>query len=106
MLSSAGYHVDAVVNGAEAVQAVTERVYDAILMDCQMPELSGYEATALIRTHQNGGTRTPIIAMTAGARPEDRVRCLAAGMDGYLAKPFNKEALLALVGGFVNDGRP
>jgi len=103
MLSSAGYHVDAVLNGAEAVQAVADRSYDAILMDCQMPELNGYEATARIRAQQVGATRTPIIAMTAGARPEDRERCLAAGMDSYLAKPFNKDALLALVGGFIND---
>ncbi len=103
MLSSAGYHVDAVLNGAEAVQAVADRSYDAILMDCQMPELNGYEATARIRAQQVGATRTPIIAMTAGARPEDRERCLAAGMDSYLAKPFNKDALLALVGGFMND---
>ena len=106
MLSSAGYQVDAVLNGAEAVQAVADRSYDAILMDCQMPELNGYEATARIRAQQVGATRTPIIAMTAGASPEDRKRCLAAGMDGYLAKPFSKDALLPLVGDFVSaDGQ-
>ena len=105
MLSSAGYQVDAVLNGAEAVQTVADRSYDAILMDCQMPELNGYEATAQIRAQQVGATRTPIIALTAGASREDRKRCLAAGMDGYLAKPFNKDALLALVGDFVSaDG--
>ena len=70
-----------------------------------MPELNGYEATARIRAQQAGMTRTPIIAMTAAASPEDRKRCLAAGMDSYLAKPFNKDALLALVGGFMSaDG--
>jgi two-component system sensor histidine kinase/response regulator len=106
MLSNAGYHVDAVLNGAEAVQAVADRSYDAVLMDCQMPEVNGYEATARIRGRQIGARRIPIIAMTAGARAEDRERCLAAGMDGYLAKPFNKDALLELVGGFVNADRP
>jgi two-component system sensor histidine kinase/response regulator len=97
MLSSAGYHVDTVVNGAAAVQAVAARPYDAILMDCQMPELNGYEATAAIRSLKSSGRLTPIIAMTAGARREDRERCLAEGMDDYLAKPVSKDTLLALV---------
>ncbi|MGO9342980.1 MAG: response regulator, partial [Acidimicrobiales bacterium] len=97
MLSGAGHHVDAVPNGAEAVAAAAGRNYDAILMDCQMPELDGYEATAAIRCHEGSQRHTPIIAMTAGARLEDRRRCLEAGMDAYLAKPVNKEALLSLV---------
>jgi CheY-like chemotaxis protein len=82
-----------------------------------MQELSGYEATAAIRAREGSGWRTPIIAMTAGARREDRERCLAWGMDGYLAKPIAKDALLALVAGFIQhlpaipesatrDGRP
>ena len=62
-----------------------------------MPELNGYEATAAIRAHEGADRHTPIIAMTAGARREDRERCLAEGMDGYLAKPVSKDALLALV---------
>ncbi len=97
MLSSAGYHVDTVFDGAAAVQAVAARHYDAILMDCQMPELNGYEATAAIRAQEGSGRRTPIIALTAGARLEDQERCLAEGMDSYLAKPVSKDALLALV---------
>jgi len=97
MLSSVGYRVDTVLNGAAAVQAVASRPYDAILMDCQMPELNGYEATAAIRALKSSGRHTPIIAMTAGARAEDRERCLAEGMDGYVAKPVSKETLLALV---------
>jgi two-component system sensor histidine kinase/response regulator len=97
MLSSAGYHVDTVLNGADAVEAVAARPYDAILMDCQMPELNGYEATAAIRALKSSGRLTPIIAMTAGARREDRERCLAEGMDAYLAKPVSKDTLLALV---------
>lgn len=97
MLSSAGYRVDTVPDGAAAVQAVAAHPYDAVLMDCQMPELNGYEATAAIRAQEGSGQHTPIIAMTAGARREDRDRCLAVGMDSYRAKPVSKDALLALV---------
>jgi PAS domain S-box-containing protein len=104
MLSSAGYHVDTVLNGAEAVNAVAAHPYDLVLMDCQMPELNGYEATAAIRALKSSGRLTPIIAMTAGARPEDRHRCLAEGMDNYLAKPVSKDALLALVARSVKRG--
>jgi two-component system sensor histidine kinase/response regulator len=104
MLSSAGYRVDTVCNGAEAVQAVAVHPYDVILMDCQMPELNGYEATAAIRASEGTKRHTPIIAMTAGARQEDRERCFAEGMDSYLPKPVNKDALLALVGRYVGSG--
>jgi PAS domain S-box-containing protein len=97
MLSSAGYQVDTVFDGAGAVQRAEAVSYDAILMDCQMPGLNGYEATAAIRAREGTGRRTPIIAMTAGARSEDRERCLAAGMDSYIAKPASKDALVALV---------
>ena len=97
MLSQAGYLVDTVLNGAAAVEALMANSYDAVLMDCQMPELNGYEATAAIRAREGAARHTPIIAMTAGARREDRKRCLAAGMDGYLAKPVSKDALLAMV---------
>ena len=97
MLAGAGYRVDTVLNGADAVRAVAAHRYDAVLMDCQMPEQNGYEATAAIRAQEGDDRHTPIIAMTAGARPEDRERCLAEGMDSYLAKPVRKEALLAQV---------
>ena len=102
MLSGAGHRVDAVPNGAAAVTAAAGRAYDAILMDCQMPELDGYEATAAIRSEEGPDRHTPIIALTAGARLEDRRRCLEAGMDGYLAKPISKEALLNLVARSIN----
>jgi CheY-like chemotaxis protein len=104
MLSSAGYQVHTVPDGAAAVQAVVGQHYDAILMDCQMPELSGYEATAAIRAHEGFDRHTPIIALTAGARREDRERCLAEGMDSYLSKPLSKDVLLALVAKTVKHG--
>ncbi|MDP1804529.1 MAG: response regulator, partial [Acidimicrobiales bacterium] len=97
MLTSAGYAVDVVGNGAAAVEAVAAQRYDAILMDCQMPMVNGYDATVAIRAQEGTGRRTPIIALTASARREDRDRCLAAGMDSYLAKPVSKDALVALV---------
>ena len=104
MLSSAGYRVDLVPDGMAAVEAVAAGTYDAILMDCQMPELNGYEATAAIRAHEGSARRTPIIALTAGARRDDRERCLAAGMNEYLSKPVSKDALLALVRSSIKAG--
>jgi len=97
MLSSAGYRVDTAINGVLAVEAAAAHHYDAILMDCQMPELNGYEATAAIRAQEGPGRHTSIIALTAAALREDRERCLAEGMDSYLAKPVSKDALLAQV---------
>ena len=101
MLSSSGYAVDTVVDGVAAVEAAAARRYDAILMDCQMPFLNGFEATAAIRLHEGSKRHTPIIAMTAGARPEDRESCLANGMDSYLSKPVNKATLLETVASFL-----
>jgi PAS domain S-box-containing protein len=101
ILSSAGYSVDTVLDGAEAVKVFGNRPYDAVLMDCRMPVMNGYEATTCIRAKERPSRHTPIIALTAGAQPEDRQRCLSAGMDSYLAKPVNKEALLAKVARFV-----
>lgn len=97
MLAKLGYSADVVANGLEAVQAMQNIPYDLILMDCQMPEMDGFEATRQIRKNQNEATRVPIIALTANAMEGDRERCLEAGMDDYVSKPINvvklKEAL-------------
>ncbi|HVM04977.1 MAG TPA: response regulator [Acidimicrobiales bacterium] len=95
MLENAGYRVVTVVNGVEAVAAVAGGRYAAVLMDCQMPTMDGYEATERIRAGERSGLHTPIIAMTAGNGSEDRRRCFSVGMDDYLAKPVQREHLLS-----------
>jgi len=92
-LQRLGYHADAVANGREAVQMWERFPYDAILMDCQMPEMDGYAASALIRERERNGRHIPIIALTANAMKGDEEVCLRAGMDGYIPKPVNSEAL-------------
>ncbi len=101
MLDKLGHMVDVVANGLEAVQAVRKLPYDVILMDCQMPEMDGYTATADIRSLEGSGSHTPIIAMTANAMQGDRERCLEAGMDDYIAKPIRTEELYATLGRWI-----
>ena len=96
MLTHMGCLVDVVSDGVQALEALTREHYDLVFMDCQMPELDGYEATKAIRAGESGAagpSRLPIIALTAHAMAGDRELCLAAGMDDYLAKPFNLEQL-------------
>ncbi|MFF5296154.1 PAS domain-containing hybrid sensor histidine kinase/response regulator [Paractinoplanes globisporus] len=88
ILANLGYSADVAANGREAVEKAAMQDYQAIFMDCLMPEMDGYEATAAIRRAEGTSPHVPIIAMTAGALPEDRARCLGAGMDDHLAKPL------------------
>ncbi len=93
MLDRMGLACDVVGNGGEAIEASTRTAYAAILMDCQMPGVDGYAATARIRAREGAFAHTPIIAMTANSSPGDRERCLAAGMDDCLPKPFTPQDL-------------
>ncbi|HTH49500.1 MAG TPA: response regulator, partial [Candidatus Limnocylindria bacterium] len=88
-----GYHADQAVNGLEAIEALAHREYDIVLMDCQMPELDGYDTTRRIRASESGRRHTCIIALTANAMKGDQETCLAAGMDDYLVKPIRLEDL-------------
>jgi CheY-like chemotaxis protein len=92
-----GYRSDVAANGYEALEAMERTVYDAVLMDCQMPEMDGYTTTEIIRKNERSSRHTPVIAMTAGATEVDRERCLAAGMDDYLAKPVKTEHIDAVL---------
>ncbi|GIW55300.1 MAG: hypothetical protein KatS3mg082_1704 [Nitrospiraceae bacterium] len=129
LLARVGYHVDVVDNGRAAVEALARDRYDLVLMDCQMPELDGFEATRMIRereaaradrrlrqakdqrtgrmTKDNGQctpSRVPIIALTANAMAGDRERCLAAGMDDYLSKPVTLDALRGVLERWLPPG--
>lgn len=94
MLERLGYRVDAVTDGRQAIDAASRRHYSAILMDCEMPVLDGYAATAEIRRGQPD-VRVPIIAMTANLTEIDRQRCLDAGMDDFVSKPILMDVLRA-----------
>lgn len=88
MLAKLGYRADVVASGLAAVEAVKRGGYDLVLMDCQMPEMDGFEATKIIRALPTLAQKTKVIALTANAMKGDRERCLEAGMDDYLAKPL------------------
>jgi CheY-like chemotaxis protein len=107
ILQKLGYRVDVVENGLEAVRAVSSTHYDLVLMDVQMPELDGLEATGIIRrTEAGGGRRIPIVAMTAHAMTGDREMCLEAGMDDYISKPIRPRDLSEIIERLFPEGSP
>jgi two-component system sensor histidine kinase/response regulator len=103
LLQSAGHEVMAVATGVGAIDAFERNEFDLILMDLQMPEMGGIEATGIIRAVEGrkGGARTPIIALTAHAMQGDRERCLEAAMDGYVSKPIRRPELFAEISRLV-----
>jgi CheY-like chemotaxis protein/HPt (histidine-containing phosphotransfer) domain-containing protein len=109
LLTRRGHSVTVANNGREAVEILEREPFDLVLMDVQMPEMGGFEATAAIREREHAeGRYTRIVAMTAHAMTGDRDRCIAAGMDGYLSKPINQALLFEVVerGSAGADARP
>ncbi len=102
MLEKMGARVDVAANGREAVDMALRLPYDLVFMDCQMPEMDGYDATAAIRRADGSGARVPIVAMTANALDGAREHCLEAGMDDYVAKPVKPEDLRRVLARFAS----
>jgi PAS domain S-box-containing protein len=100
-LQMLGYEADYVGNGQEALDRLQEKNYDIVLMDCQMPVLDGYQTTQELRRREGSARHTVVIALTAHALPADRDKCLVAGMDDYLSKPIEQEALGATIKGWA-----
>lgn len=105
MLGKLGCEVIVAAHGGEALEQLEQAAFNLVLMDCNMPVMDGYEASRRIR--QSGRwPDLPIVALTANAMPEERERCRAAGMNDYLAKPFRREELLALIDHWVPPTAP
>ncbi len=105
LLEKAGHKVEVVSNGRLAVERASGGAYDIVLMDVQMPDMDGLRAAAKIRTLPGAAAQVPILAMTANAMTGDRERCLDAGMNGYLSKPFNPEEMLAMVEAYLEKAQ-
>ena len=105
MLERLGCTVTLAIDGRAAAEAFATMAFDLVFMDCQMPVMDGFEATAAIRAaeHASGAARVPIVAMTANASEEDRVRCLGAGMDEHLAKPVKSSTIQAVLERLCRD---
>ena len=102
MLQHMGYCVDLAQNGKEALTALRENGYDVVLMDVDMPEMNGVEATTVVRAEFSGREQPQIVAVTANARVGDRERCISAGMNDYVSKPISADSLAcALEGCYV-----
>jgi CheY-like chemotaxis protein/HPt (histidine-containing phosphotransfer) domain-containing protein len=107
MLQAAGCIVEVAGNGREALERLERNRYQLVLMDCQMPEMDGYAATTEWRRRERAsGAHQPIVALTANAMEGDRERCVAAGMDDYLAKPFRREQMLAMLRRYLHCEEP
>ena len=104
MLRERGHLVEIAGNGREAIDLTERNRYRVILMDVQMPDMNGLEATAAIRTRESGNRHTPIVALTAHSMPGDSERCLAAGMDAYISKPIQRAELIAMVERMAEKG--
>ena len=99
-----GHEVASAPDGRSAVDLVIGERFDLVLMDCQMPGMTGYEAAQEIRHREDGERRTPIVAMTAHAMGDERERCLEVGMDDYLSKPFLPRQLATMVSKWIDRG--
>jgi CheY-like chemotaxis protein len=107
MLTKLGHRVDMAMHGREAIEMLSKARYDLVLMDCQMPEMDGFEATRIIRDQASGvlDHGVPVVAMTANALPEDRARALACGMNDFLAKPVDRAVLAATLGKWLKAAK-